>query len=798
MMDLLAFSRNKLHDPIVMNWALARYRHANLHRSDKCCEMERLWFHDLILGRWLNSDDSDVLANLFRILPARLFVNLKAAVLSRWMGWSGKVGAGATPVLMEYPSEDAVPLLGRHIDEQAHDLDKTFAVFSCLGDLPSPAAQQLLDKAMLSVARFEDGDIGKPILAQALLQPALRHNEEHFWELASICARNLPVDKVRAAQVLRAIFSVLAGSDALMTLAERSSEGDGDFSCLSLAALFRPDAPLEECDRLIREEASWPRVKALLEAHCGVSAAVAKAAAVCRLFDEQTEIDPSALTAFAVASVLRAFEIDRIAADSLSIEQTLDLLSLDVPECRHFENLAQRLGDFEKQTVARAISDRLPALADQWGSLHLAKMAGHLRLDATAAALLDCLTNETGDYLCETASEALAQLGETAASVVVERWDGLDSSQQIYGRSLLEKIGGEAASHFALDRFDELFHDDHQEWCSLIEACPDVRAIRLIEPELNRKQPAIDECYYLLCMLTGEEPAGLEAIRDRVWRHRRQVLDHRANFEAGNLGALFNKLTLTLRCEKCGDVNRYDVKSVVYGKNASEAAAFVRDDICCASCGEWADFAFTTEAYMQMSAALLVHAARRKTESCDDADSQELIQFIDVHYRWQTRPAPEVMAELKSAAEKYPDNIVNHLRLARLQYVFGRRRRAEECYQAALRLEPNSMEAGLGLAQILSDGGQHSEAFEGLCQMLDAKNDWRFFRTDELSPKSLADEFARLFNKLHGDLRVRHRPLLHATAVESRRKVGRNDPCPCGSGAKYKKCCGNSQSAQLH
>lgn len=24
-------------------------------------------------------------------------------------------------------------------------------------------------------------------------------------------------------------------------------------------------------------------------------------------------------------------------------------------------------------------------------------------------------------------------------------------------------------------------------------------------------------------------------------------------------------------------------------------------------------------------------------------------------------------------------------------------------------------------------------------------------------------------------------------------KVGRNDPCPCGSGKKYKKCCLNSQ-----
>ncbi|MDA3895171.1 MAG: SEC-C metal-binding domain-containing protein [Desulfobacteraceae bacterium] len=26
--------------------------------------------------------------------------------------------------------------------------------------------------------------------------------------------------------------------------------------------------------------------------------------------------------------------------------------------------------------------------------------------------------------------------------------------------------------------------------------------------------------------------------------------------------------------------------------------------------------------------------------------------------------------------------------------------------------------------------------------------------------------------------------------VQDKSKVGRNDPCPCGSGKKYKKCCG--------
>jgi uncharacterized protein YecA (UPF0149 family) len=28
------------------------------------------------------------------------------------------------------------------------------------------------------------------------------------------------------------------------------------------------------------------------------------------------------------------------------------------------------------------------------------------------------------------------------------------------------------------------------------------------------------------------------------------------------------------------------------------------------------------------------------------------------------------------------------------------------------------------------------------------------------------------------------------TVVREAPKVGRNDPCPCGSGLKYKKCCG--------
>jgi uncharacterized protein YecA (UPF0149 family) len=33
-------------------------------------------------------------------------------------------------------------------------------------------------------------------------------------------------------------------------------------------------------------------------------------------------------------------------------------------------------------------------------------------------------------------------------------------------------------------------------------------------------------------------------------------------------------------------------------------------------------------------------------------------------------------------------------------------------------------------------------------------------------------------------------PARPETIVREDKKIGRNDPCPCGSGKKYKKCCG--------
>lgn len=46
------------------------------------------------------------------------------------------------------------------------------------------------------------------------------------------------------------------------------------------------------------------------------------------------------------------------------------------------------------------------------------------------------------------------------------------------------------------------------------------------------------------------------------------------------------------------------------------------------------------------------------------------------------------------------------------------------------------------------------------------------------------------FRKIGDDWRYVDGQMVSGPPVRKERKIGRNEPCPCGSGKKYKKCCG--------
>jgi SEC-C motif domain protein len=63
-----------------------------------------------------------------------------------------------------------------------------------------------------------------------------------------------------------------------------------------------------------------------------------------------------------------------------------------------------------------------------------------------------------------------------------------------------------------------------------------------------------------------------------------------------------------------------------------------------------------------------------------------------------------------------------------------------------------------------------------------------FFKADNGAEGTLQEKSE--FHRINGDW-IFARTLRQGPApVKSAPKVGRNDPCPCGSGKKFKQCCG--------
>jgi preprotein translocase subunit SecA len=94
------------------------------------------------------------------------------------------------------------------------------------------------------------------------------------------------------------------------------------------------------------------------------------------------------------------------------------------------------------------------------------------------------------------------------------------------------------------------------------------------------------------------------------------------------------------------------------------------------------------------------------------------------------------------------------------------------------------------IAQNIFRTGSSMEALQGFWQSLN-----KMMVHNQASAMAAAKQSATLAQPGHGappsfaEASAEHPPSPQPIHREGS-KVGRNDPCPCGSGKKYKKCCG--------
>ena len=220
--------------------------------------------------------------------------------------------------------------------------------------------------------------------------------------------------------------------------------------------------------------------------------------------------------------------------------------------------------------------------------------------------------------------------------------------------------------------------------------------------------------------------------------------------------------------------------------------------------GKAADFVFglVKEAYEAKCASedpvVLPHMERGVFLQCIDREWQDYLRAMDdlrhsVNLRSYGQRDP--LVEYKREAFNMFENLMNSIKLGVANMEFRahtelavRRMMAAAAAARAQRADAEQVEHPLeALAEEVAPGAVPVEAAPEPVKGTEPATAAE--RVEEDKPKSAMDVFASMMSQVSGrEVRVVQGPPRGGQPL-----IGRNDPCPCGSGKKYKKCCGKGQ-----
>lgn len=275
---------------------------------------------------------------------------------------------------------------------------------------------------------------------------------------------------------------------------------------------------------------------------------------------------------------------------------------------------------------------------------------------------------------------------------------------------------------------------------------------------------------------------------------------------------------LVLKCKVCGREREHTFPKVYCDiptardekKREKYGPLIIPQRVVCPKCGAVDQYELTPMAYIAITASLL---AAKMPDTANLLRPDQRVTLITFTTRWGDMHPVEADERYQKELAKQPDNADLHVGYANLKRFLGYTEEAEERYHLALRLDSNNAEAWMNLAQIAGARRDRDSAIRYWEKVLQStlrggapsgqSDDYRagaedallMLRAgvfpDEVSEEWLDDVVEGVLEAIAGE---RRKPVTHKEEVrpvpEHRNKVGRNDPCPCGSGKKYKHCHG--------
>ncbi len=456
--------------------------------------------------------------------------------------------------------------------------------------------------------------------------------------------------------------------------------------------------------------------------------------------------------------------------------------------------IEKALALYEPQTLFDQCVHQLEAHPDSYGTERVLRMLGKLKDPRAIPFLLPFLKRGENDDLKDESVNALISMGPPAVDSLEKNFNRLTPDQLSEILFVLRDIPDEKTADFILRHWEKLWSIDKESFLDALEGIASRRFIEPLRKELREGEGMEEEVFYLLCHLHGAKDDLLSQIEKNMAERKKKI---EKTLEAwrkdDSLVTRQETAKVELRCRRCGKPYHYEVENIYLLPGKEEEPA-IGDKIVCKNCRAINQYEITAKGHLAITSHMVLAVARMDRKRGKPGEGP--IKMVDVGLVDGRRMSREEALQFyQDEVRKSPEDPALRVGYGNVLLKKGMEEEAIRQYKEALRLDPLAVEAYASLGEFEADKGRPSGAYEYFRKAAERIHTGHYYRTKEIDRLKEAVILSReYFEGVLGKSKERV-PDTPSPGIIKREKTGRNAPCPCGSGKKYKKCCLNKDEA---
>ena len=361
------------------------------------------------------------------------------------------------------------------------------------------------------------------------------------------------------------------------------------------------------------------------------------------------------------------------------------------------------------------------------------------------------------------------------------------------------------ASDWMEANLNTLLQENEAELLEAVLSSADPRFIPCLESILAEDESGRKSAFQTLCRLHEDSRALDSGVELSLWEEeekqqqelfaftRQTLLDDEQFWQ--RLGQ--KKQSLQLRCEKCQGVFSYIPERVIFYlamEEGEKPEVDIGGEIACKACRATGEHLVLTQAGQRQLHAAMLPRLRDMPGLFSDVETVSHFKPSDKQiliYPHKHLALGQEVRTMKDGLELYAQKLASDPRSPKL--LVGRAnllkrllrlREARKGYLEALEADPVCLDAMVSLYELDNRQGREGEAWQWLQKAYQVHSTGNVLHADP-------DAFRRHIVEVYAQEAPKHGQAPVEAKWSRKDRTKRNDPCPCGSGKKYKKCCLN-------